>query len=121
MLREHADAVANDAARPLYDPATLAQDRIIENQHQKDLTDRDEEELGLKRSHVTLAERRDEAARTRAKVPAAPNDSSMAVKTAAIAALAATIAPAMHDFIWTLPMSFFPWSLSMGTGHYSAS
>lgn len=116
VLREHADAVANDAARPLYDPNTLAQDRIIENQHQKDLADRDEEELGMKRSHITLAERRDEAARTRAKVPPAPKEASIVLKVAAVIALAATIAPAAHDFLWIMEDELISWGLSMITG-----
>jgi hypothetical protein len=116
VLREHADAVANDAARPLYDPNTLAQDKVIENQHQKDLVDRAEDELGLKRSHVTLAERRDEAARTRAKVPPAPKEPSIALNIAAVIALAATIAPAAHDFLWIMTDELVSWVLSIITG-----
>jgi hypothetical protein len=116
VLREHADAIANDAARPLYDPDTLAQDRVIENQHQKDLADRDEEELGLKRSQVTLAERRDEAARTSAKVPPAPREPSTLLKVAAVTALAVTIAPSAHDFLWIMPDELVSWVLSVVTG-----
>lgn len=116
VLREHGDAVANDAARPLFDPTQHAHDKVLDDEYQKLLRDRDEQELGLKRSHATLAQRNDEAARTRAKVPAAPNDSSPALKTAAIAALAATIAPAAHDFLWTMNDEFISWSLSMLTG-----
>src|SRR5882672_7438508 len=116
VLREHAEAVANDAARPLFDPVQHAHDKVLDDEYQKLLGDRDEGELGFKRSHATLVQRNDEAARTRAKVPAAPNDSSMSLKTAAIAALAATIAPAAHDFLWTMNDEFVSWSLSMLTG-----
>jgi hypothetical protein len=115
VLREHAEAIGNDVARPVYDPNTLAQDRVIENQHEKDLRDRDEEELGLKRSHVNLAERRDEAARTGAKVPPAPKEPSSLLKVAGVVALATTIAVSLHDFVWIMTDEFLSWSMSIVT------
>ncbi|MFN2512718.1 MAG: hypothetical protein ABR568_15015 [Pyrinomonadaceae bacterium] len=116
ILRLHADAIANDAARPLFDPAQNAHDKVLEEEYKKLLCDRDEEELALKRSHATLAERKDTVARARSKVPVLPGNPSADLKTAAVAALAATIAPAAHDFLWTMDDELVSWSMSITTG-----
>jgi hypothetical protein len=118
IVRENADAIASDSALPPYDPEQNPQDKVIEVEYQKLLRDRDEEELGLKHNQATLAERKDEAARARGRVPPLPPEPSLLLKAAAVAALAATIAPAAHDFLWVLPdeFEFFAWLLSIITG-----
>jgi hypothetical protein len=116
VLRDHAEAVANDAARPLFDPTQHAHDKVLEDEYRKALADREEEELALKWSQITLAERKDEAAKARAKVPPLPSNPSPGMRAAVVTALAATIAPACHDFVWTVDDELVSWSLSIGTG-----
>jgi hypothetical protein len=118
IVREHADAVASDSALPPYDPSSNPQDAAIEAEYQKLLHDRTEEELGLKHNSLTLAARKDDAARARGKVPPLPREASFLLKCAAVAALSATIAPAAHDFLWVLPdeFEFLAWLLSIITG-----
>jgi len=115
-ITERADAVACDAVRPVYDPSKLAHDKIIEGEYQKLLQDRQDEELGLKRSQLVLAERRTQAAKVRAQVPPVPGEPSLLLRVAAVIALAATIAPAAHDFLWVLDSELLSWFLSIITG-----
>jgi hypothetical protein len=116
ILRAHAEAVASDAARPAYDPNTLKQDEVIEELHQKDVTDLGEGELVLRRGQSTLAQRRDHAARSRAKVPALPREQSPFLVPAAVLSLLITIAPALHDYVWVLDDDLLSWVLSIVTG-----
>ena len=116
VVREHADAVACDATRPKYDPTQNAHDKVIEDEYQKLMRDREDEELGLKHSRVTLAERKSEAARARAQVPPEPAEPSLLLRAAAVVALAATIAPAAHDFLWVMDNEPISWFLSLITG-----
>lgn len=116
VLRAFAEAAANDAARPAYDPATLAQDRVIEDLHQKDVNDLEEEELVFKHSQATLGQRRDDAARLRAKVPASPNEHTVFLVCSAVVSLLISIAPALHDFVWVLDNDLLSWVLSILTG-----
>ncbi len=113
---EHADAVACDATRPTYDPKQHAHDKVIEEEYQKLMRDREDEELGLKHSRVTLAERKNEAAKARAQVPPLPAEPPLLLRGAAVVALAATIAPAAHDFLWVMDNEPISWFLSLLTG-----
>jgi hypothetical protein len=116
VIRERADAVACDAFRPTYDPKQYAHDKVIEDEYQKLLHDREDEELGLKHSHTVLAERKNEAAKAQAQVPPVPAEPPFLLRAAAVVALAATIAPAAHDFLWVMDNEPISWSLSLITG-----
>lgn len=116
VLRDHSDAIANESVRPDYDPNKYPHDRILEDEFQKHLRDREEEEIALKIALATLTDSRSRAASARGKVPSLPKDPTLAQKSMAILALTATIAPLAHDGIWTMEDEVVSWSMSLATG-----
>jgi hypothetical protein len=118
-LQEHAEAMARETRRDLYDPRNKHQDRLRDDEYKKGFADRAETELALKYSAAEVREKEQAAARLLVTERPRP---SLWLMAALIFGIGATIAPTLHDFLFasvddTVIASLF----SLVTGGFVAS
>jgi hypothetical protein len=113
-LENHAQAIAQDAYRALYDPDKHTHDRLLDDEYKKKLKDRTEAEEALKYALATLKEREEEAALAHSGdlLPEEP----WPLPVAAVVAIGISAIPTLHDFVFVLPDEFLSWTLSVLSG-----
>jgi hypothetical protein len=109
-LKEHAEAMARETRRGLYDPKNREQHRLRDFEHKKLIGDRAEAEDAVKFSAAAVRDR--EAAL--AKLPALERPAaSPLLACGVIVGISGTVTPTLHDFLFSMVEdSVLGWSLS---------
>lgn len=111
-LEEHAEAMAEEAYREAYDPSKHADHKLREAEYQKLQNDREESELttGYAMAEVTDLENEMSKAQSNMLPPTKPQ----VLMISAVAGLALTIAPTLHDYIFiTMTDDITNWAVSL--------
>jgi hypothetical protein len=118
-LQEHAEAMARETRRDLYDPRTKHQDRLRDDEYKKWIADRADTELALKYSAAEVREKEQAAAR----LPGAERPQpSWWLMAALIFGIGATIAPTLHDFLFaSVDDGVIAWLFSLLSGGFVAA
>jgi hypothetical protein len=107
-LEEHARSIARDTYREKFDPSSNAHDRMHQVEYERLLEQRDEIEKGVGHAQANVHEAERTLATT-AKAGAKPQASGW-LAAAFVVALAVTVAPTLHDFIFfTIPDELLSW------------
>lgn len=112
ILQEHAEAMANEAYREVFDPARHEHDRLREIEYEKLKSDRSEAELVVGHAAANVADLEEEVARAQSNMtaPVTPQ----VLMFSAVAGLALTIAPTLHDFVFiTMRDDILNWAISI--------
>jgi hypothetical protein len=113
VLQDHADAMARETRRDLYDPKVKYQDYLREEEYKKVVADRADSEVALKHSAAEVRQKESELAR----VP--PFNKAKSTWTLVGLTVGFSIPTAMtfHDVIFvSLPDEVLAWVLSAGSG-----
>ena len=111
-LEEHAGAMAEEAYREAYDPSKHEDHKLREAEYQKLQKDREEAELttGHAMAGVTDLEQEMSKAQSNMLPPTKPQ----VLMISAVAGLALTIAPTLHDYIFiTMKDDILNWAVSL--------
>jgi hypothetical protein len=112
ILEEHAEALAGEAYREAFDPTKHEHDRLREIEYEKLKHDRAEAELAMGHAAANVAELEEEAARAESDM--SPPITPKVLMFSAVAGLALTIAPTLHDFIFiTMSDDVLNWAVSI--------
>src|SRR3989442_1948084 len=119
-LKEHANAMARETKRDLFDPRKKEDHRLREQEHKKLLADRTEAEDAVKFSAAALRD----AEQSLALVPPVERPRpSLVLMWCILVGIAATAAPTVHDFLFSgIEDSVLAWLFSVaGAGFVAAA
>jgi hypothetical protein len=111
-LEDHAEAMAEEAYREAYDPARHQDHKLREAEYQKLRGDREEAELTAGYAAAEVADLEHEMSKAQSNMlsPTTPH----VLMYSAVAGLALTIAPTLHDYIFiTMSDDVLNWAVSL--------
>jgi hypothetical protein len=113
-LEHHARAIARETRRALYDPSKHSQDQLRESEYRKLLADRDDHERQAKFADAALRDQENSAAHSCLldPKPVAPP----ILVWAAVALIAVTVAPTLHDAVFAFEDDLVAWLVSFAAG-----
>lgn len=111
-LQDHAEAMAEEAYREAYDPDKYQDHKLREFEYQKLQSDREEAELASGYAMAEVADLEKEMSKAQSNM--LPPTKPMVLMAAAVAGLALTIAPTLHDYIFiTMKDDVLNWAVSL--------
>jgi hypothetical protein len=111
-LQEHAEAMADEAYREAYDPAKHEDHKLREAEYQKLQADREEAELTAGYALAEVAKLETEMAKAQSNM--LPPTKPQVLMVSAVAGLALTIAPTLHDYVFiTMTDDITNWAVSL--------
>lgn len=112
VLEEHAEAMADEAYREAYDPSKHEDHRLRESEYQKLTADRTEAELRVNYAAADVAELEEAMGKVQSNM--SPPSRPHVLMGSAVAGLALTIAPTLHDYVFiTMKDDVMNWALSL--------
>jgi len=111
-LEEHAEAMAHEAYRDAYDPDTHEDHKLREVEYQKLTSDRAEAELRINYTTTDVLELEESMAKVKSNLM--PPEPPQVLMLSAVAGLALTIAPTLHDYVFiTMKDDVMNWAISL--------
>lgn len=111
-LEEHAEAMANEAYREPYDPDKNEEHKLREAEYQNLKGAQPEAELAVSFAEADVARLEDEM--SQAKSNMRPPTKPQVLMISAVAGLALTIAPTLHDYVFiTMKDDVLNWAISL--------
>lgn len=111
-LEEHAEAMANEAYREPYDPEKNEEHKLREAEYQALKGTQPEAELAVSFAEADVAKLEDEM--SQAKSNMRPPTKPQVLMVSAVAGLALTIAPTLHDYVFiTMKDDVSNWAISL--------
>jgi len=118
-LREHAEAMARETRRELYNPVKRHEHRLREDEHQKVLSDRSHAEDALKFAAADVRQKEEQLARL--PVCERPK-ASLLLMWALVIGIAGTITPTIHDFLFSsIEDSVLAWFFAAASAGFLAA
>lgn len=111
-LQEHAEAMAEEAYREAYDPNRHEDHKLREAEYQKLQNDREEAELTSGYALAEVSKLESEMAKAQSNM--LPPTKPQVLMISAVAGLALTIAPTLHDYVFiTMTDDITNWAVSL--------
>lgn len=111
-LEEHAEAMAREAYREPYDPQKNEEHKLRETEYQKLEENRPEAKLVLNYAEADVARLEDEMSKAESNMKSPTR--AQVLMISAVAGLALTIAPTLHDFVFiTMKDDILNWAVSL--------